>query len=94
MMKMMTVTLIVFFCTYGYTDMISGKKLFDNAKCMECHNIKDFNDKTVRKAKIFTQLEDKVSACQMENNAYWFDDEVHYVAQYLNKEHYHFIEKE
>jgi hypothetical protein len=94
MMRIITITLLVFFCTYGYADMISGKKLFDNAKCIECHNVEEFKDKTIRKAKTFTQMKGKVSACQIQNNAYWFDDDEHDVAKYLNQEYFHFIEKE
>lgn len=84
----------VCFCTCGYADMLKGKKLFDNAKCMECHNIEDFKDKMIRKSKTFAQMEEKVSACQMQHDAQWFDDEEHEVAKYLNQEYYHFILKE
>jgi hypothetical protein len=35
-----------------------------------------------------------VSACQIQHDAQWFDDEEDDVAMYLNKEYYHFIQKE
>lgn len=88
------IVLTVFFCTCGYADMIKGKQLFDKAKCMECHTVEDFKDKTIRKSKTFAQMKGKVSACQIQHDAQWFDDEEHDVARYLNQEYYHFIEKE
>jgi cytochrome c peroxidase len=94
MNRIITIALTVVFCTCGYADMKMGKKLFDNAKCIECHNIEDFKDKTISKSKTFEQMKDKVSACQINNDAQWFDDEEHNVAMYLNKEYYHFKQKE
>ncbi len=94
MTKIMTIVFSVFFCICGYADMSNGKKLFDDAKCMACHNIEDFKDKTISKSKTFEQMKDKVSACQMQNDAQWFDEDEHEVAKYLNQEFYHFILKE
>ena len=54
---------------------------------MECHNIEDFTDKNA-KADSAVRIEDFVSACQISNSDEWFDDEVHDVASYLNKEYY------
>jgi cytochrome c peroxidase len=90
----MTIAFIVFFCTCGYADMMKGKKLFDNAQCMTCHNVEDFKDKKIRKSKTFEEMKGMVSACQIQHDAQWFDDEEHDVARYLNQEYYHFIEKE
>lgn len=67
-----------------------GKKLFYEAKCLACHNTEDFEDKKLSKAKSFKAMEGKVSACQIQNDVMWFDDEVHDVATYLNHEYYHF----
>lgn len=94
MTRRMMVFLILFFCTNGYADMMKGEKLFDNAKCMECHNVEDFKNKTIRKSKTFAQMKGKVSACQIQNDAQWFDEDEHEVAKYLNQKYYHFIEKE
>lgn len=94
MTKIMMIVIAVFFCTSGYADMINGKKLFDDAKCMECHNIGDFKDKKIRKSKIFSEMKGRVSACQIAHDAQWFDEDEHAVAVYLNKEYYHFEEKE
>lgn len=84
----------MFFCTYAYADTINGKKLFDKAKCMECHNAGDFKDKNVRKSKTFAQMKGRVSACQIAYDAQWFDEDEHDVTLYLNKEYFHFKEKE
>lgn len=84
----------MFFAVCGYAEMMKGQKLFDNAKCIECHNVEDFKDKTIRKSKTFAQMKDKVSACQINNDAQWFDDDEHDVAKYLNQEYYRFIQKE
>ena len=92
-MKITTIALTVFLCASGYADAIKGKKLFDDAKCMECHSVGDFKDKTIRKSKTFEQMKGKVSACQINNDAQWSDDEEHDVARYLNQEHYHFKQK-
>jgi hypothetical protein len=61
---------------------------------MACHNSEDFKDKTISKSKTFEQMKEKVSACQINNDAQWFDDDEHDVAMYLNKEYYHFKQKE
>ena len=94
MIRIMTIALAVFFSTYGYADMIKGKKLFDDAKCMECHSVGDFKDKKIRKSKTFSEMKGRVSACQIAHDAQWFDEDEHAVAVYLNKEYYHFKEKE
>lgn len=92
MMRVIILALTVFFCSTGYAQMMKGKTLFDNAKCIECHNTEDFKDKKISKSKTFAQMKDKVSACQIQNDAQWFDDEEHDVAKYLNEEYYHFKE--
>jgi len=94
MTKLTTISVTLLFCTIGNAEMIRGKKLFDKAKCMECHNVDDFKDKTIRKSKTFAQMEGMVSACQIQHDAQWFDDEERDVARYLNQEYYHFVEKE
>lgn len=84
----------VLFCICGYAEMMKGKQLFDKAQCMACHNVEDFKDKTIRKSKTFEQMKEKVSACQINNDAQWFDDDEHDVATYLNQEYYHFKQSE
>lgn len=94
MTRIMIIVISVFFCTCGYAEMIKGKQLFDKAQCMACHNVEDFKDKTISKSKTFEQMKEKVSACQLNNDAQWFDDDEHDVAMYLNKEYYHFKQTE
>lgn len=94
MTRIIAIAIIVFFYTFGYADMASGKKLFDNADCVACHNVEDFKDKTIRNSKTFAQMKDKVSACQIQNGAQWFDEDEDTVARYLNQEYFHFIIKE
>lgn len=86
--------LTICFCSCGYADMIKSKKLFDDANCMACHNIEDFKDKKIRKSKTFEAMKGMVSACQIQHDAHWFDEDEHDVAVYLDKEYYHFNEKE
>jgi len=70
-------------------DMSDAKELFDGAKCMECHNKEDFKH---RKEKVnnFKKLVSSVNSCALATKAQWFDDDVHDVAKYLNKNHYHY----
>lgn len=70
-------------------DMSEAKELFDGAKCMECHNKEDFKH---RKEKVnnFKKLVSSVNSCALASKAQWFDDDVHGVAKYLNKNHYHY----
>lgn len=93
MTTIVSIALTVVFCACGYAEMMKGKKLFDDAKCMECHNVGDFKDKKIRKSQTFDQMKGKVSACQIANDAQWFDEDEHEVAVYLNKKYYHFKEK-
>ena len=80
--------LLVAVCAYAQIE--DGQQLFNDSKCLECHNIEDFKDKKTHKVKSFKSMKDKVLACQIENDAMWFDEDVHDVATYLNHEYYHF----
>lgn len=64
-----------------------GKVLFDKGSCLECHNYEDFGDKK-SKIKMFKQLEARVQACQLVGDDELFDDEVHDISKYLNKDFY------
>ncbi len=74
--------------TSAYAGAEDGKELFEEAKCMECHNAEDFDNS--KKVKNFHQLQTRVDACQRNTGAEWFDEDTHDVAEYLNKEHYKF----
>ncbi len=90
----MTTTVLLILSTSLYADKENGKVLFDNSKCLECHNIEDFKDKDLNKVKTFKEMKDQVFACSIANDAMWFDDEVYDVSTYLNHEYYHFKQKE
>nr|WP_321266444.1 hypothetical protein [uncultured Sulfurimonas sp.] len=74
-----------------YADSSEAKELFDEAKCMECHNNKDFK---VREDKVnsFEKLHNSVNQCSFNSETGWFDDETLDVTKYLNKKFYHFSE--
>ena len=76
-----------------YADIEEGEELFSESKCMECHNIEDFEDKKMIKSKNFHEMENMVIACQTNNDEGWFDDESHSVAEYLNEKHFHLPKK-
>ena len=69
-------------------DAENGKELFNEAKCMECHNSEDFDNS--KKVKDYHTLVGRVDACQRGNDAGWFDEDTEDVAEYLNKTHYKF----
>lgn len=90
MIKTVTISISLLFAICAYAQKEDGQKLFNDAKCLACHNIEDFKDKKLHKVKSFKEMKGKVSACQIQNDVLWFDDEVHDVATYLNHEYYHF----
>ena len=95
MIKTITITVssVLLMLSSAHAQMENGKELFNDATCMECHNVEDFKDKNMHKVKSFNEMKGKVSACQIANDAQWFDDEVHDVATYLNHLYYHFKQK-
>jgi len=74
-----------------FADFEDGKELFNDAKCMECHNDEDFTPK--KKLSNFKKLHQSVDACRFDNDADWFDDESMDVTKYLNHKYYHFKAK-
>lgn len=88
MIKTVIISLLFSICAYAQKE--DGQKLFYDAKCLACHNTSAFKDKKLSKVKSFKEMKAKVTACQIQNNVPWFDDEVHDVATYLNHEYYHF----
>ena len=82
------ILLVLFlFLSVAYGEVSKGKVLFNEGSCLECHNHDDFGDKK-SKIKMFKQLEARVQACQLVGDDAFFDDEVHDVAKYLNKDFY------
>lgn len=91
-MKFISLTTSLFLSTSLFAiDTENGKELFNEAKCMECHNREDFavNEKKVKNIEILHQ---RVQACAINSDAGWFDDELLDVVHYLNKEHYKFTD--
>ena len=72
-----------------YAEDGEGKELFNDAKCMECHNKEDFK---INKKKVanYKKLQNSVNACAVNTDAAWFDDETEEVVHYLNKKYYNF----
>lgn len=87
-MKLIPLTLGIFLSTSLFAiDTANGKELFNEAKCMDCHNREDF---VPNKVKNISEIHKKVEACAVAHDAGWFDDEMMDVVHYLNKEHYKF----
>ena len=87
MLKMKTIVLVALLSTMSAAD--EAKEMFDEAKCMECHNDSDFGGDT-SKSKTYKEVNDIVIACQTNNDAGWFDEDSELVTEYLNTKFYHF----
>ena len=70
-------------------DMEEAKELFDEAKCMECHNNQDFQHRE-KKVNSYKKLSNSVKACALNSDAEWFDEDADSVTNYLNYKHYHY----
>ncbi|PHR58439.1 MAG: hypothetical protein COA44_03065 [Arcobacter sp.] len=81
------IILMLLFVSFTYAEVTKGKQLFNEGSCLECHNHEDFGTKK-SKIKMFKQLEARVQACQLAGNDGLFDDEVHDLSKYLNKDFY------
>lgn len=80
---------VMAFSSVLQADMKEAKALFDEAKCMECHNNEDFKN---RKDKVsnFHKLTKSVNDCSSSTDTGWFEEENDDVARYLNNKFYHF----
>ena len=81
----LVITLIT--STLFCSDIENGKELFNEAKCMDCHNVVDFK---VKKNKITSikKLHDIVTQCAFRDDIEWFDDDTEDVVNYLNNKYY------
>ncbi|MDF1881193.1 cytochrome c [Sulfurimonas sp. MAG313] len=70
-----------------FSDAKEGKELFNQASCLQCHNHEDFGNKNTE-LKMFKDIEARVQACQLAESDELFDEEVHDIAKYLNKDFY------
>lgn len=86
--KVGLITASLLLSTGLFADAEEGKEMFDEAKCMECHNTADFSNS--KKVHNFKQLEQRVQACQLNTDAGWFDEDVTSVAEYLDHDYYKF----
>ena len=67
----------------------NGQKLFTESKCNQCHGTEVYTRKD-RKITSLASLEAQVRRCDSNLNTNWFDDEIHDVTAYLNKQYYKF----
>jgi len=65
----------------------NGQKLYTQSKCNQCHGTEVFTRKD-RKVNSLPALEAQVRRCDSNLNTNWFDDEIHDVTAYLNKQYY------
>jgi hypothetical protein len=69
-------------------DLDQGKQLLDN-HCYDCHG-NDYYTRENRRVKSREKLSGQVRFCEQSLNLTWFDEDVENVAEYLNKNFYHF----
>ncbi len=91
--KIVTFASLLLISSSLYGGHEDGEELFNDSKCMECHELDHFkhDEKSVNN---FKKLHSKVEACATGNNAEWFDDEIKDVSYYLNHKYYKYKLKE
>lgn len=75
--------------TFAQGNVANGKKLYTQSNCNQCHGTEVFTRKD-RKVSSLKSLEAQVRRCDSNLNTNWFDDEIHDVTAYLNKQYYKF----
>ena len=70
-----------------YANEESGKELFEEAKCMSCHENEDFKHRA-KKVNNFTKLSQSVAMCAYNNEVEWFDEDANEASLYLNNKFY------
>ncbi len=70
------------------TDVTKGQELHDK-HCLACHQPKLYT-RPERRVTSREKLSSQVHFCEQQLQLQWFDEEVEGVAEYLNKEYYHF----
>jgi hypothetical protein len=70
-------------------DMKEAEGLFNEAKCMECHNNEDFKNRP-DKVSDYHKLQNSVNACSSSTDTGWFEEENEDVAAFLNHKFYHY----
>jgi len=79
----------IIFASVLHADNSEAKTLFDEAKCMKCHNNSSFTPKE-EKVNSFKRLHKQVQRCESGNHIGWFEEEIFDVTNYLNNDFYHF----
>jgi hypothetical protein len=69
-------------------DLAQGKELLDG-HCFDCHGT-DYYTRDERRVNSRKKLSAQIRFCEQSQNLTWFDDDVENVAEYLNKNFYHF----
>ena len=90
MLKLRVLLIGILLSSSVYAD--EAKEMFDEARCMECHNDSDFGGDT-SEAKSYEEVHNLVMSCQMNNDAGWFDEDSQLVTDYLNDNFYKFKKK-
>ncbi len=75
--------------TFAQGNVANGQKLYTESKCNQCHGTEVFTRKD-RKVGNLKSLEAQVRRCDSNLNTNLFDDEIHDVTAYLNKQYYKF----
>ena len=73
--------------TMAQGNAANGQKLFTQSRCNQCHTTSVYTRKD-RKVNSLKDLEAQVRRCDSNLNTNWFDDEIHDVTAYLNKQYY------
>ena len=89
MLKTTILITSVIFSTTLLANNSEGEILFNEAKCMKCHEYSSFSYKK-EKINSFKRLHKQVKMCESGNNIGWFEEEILKVTEYLNGEFYHF----
>ena len=89
MLKVTILLTSIIFSSILSADDSEAKTLFDEAKCMKCHEYSSFSYKE-EKVNSFKKLHTQVQRCESGNHAGWFEEEILDVTNYLNNDFYHF----
>lgn len=81
------VSLLISATSMAQGNSANGQKLYTQSKCNQCHGTEVFTRKD-RKVNSLPALEAQVRRCDSNLNTNWFDDEIHDVTSYLNKQYY------
>ncbi|MCU7959161.1 MAG: cytochrome c [gamma proteobacterium symbiont of Bathyaustriella thionipta] len=90
-MRIILASLILLLPVSGSTmaaDAAKGKTLLE-AHCFACHDTSVYS-RADHRMQSLQSLNKQVNRCQLSQDLNWFDDDVANVADYLNRNYYHF----